>query len=263
MPVFDFVDYKDYLKNSLERGKQKRFAEFLRCQPAFLSQVLRGKPHLSLEQGMLATDYFRLTEQEREYFMASLQLARAGSVRLRNFFLARMEQIKASSARVASKIGSHEMLSDQAKARFYSSWKYALIHVLLTIPSDRPVEFLQERTGLSGKEISSVLEFLHEAGLISGKSGKLSPTKKRIHLNAEDELVGTHHKNFRMLAVRELDDPKGGALHFSSAMTLSRADAERVKSVILETISQTESILRPSPEETVRVLNIDLFEPGN
>lgn len=261
MAVYDFTDYKSFLKHSLERGTQKRFAEQLRCQPAFLSQVLRGKPHLSLEQGILATDYFRMNKSEAEFFMLALQYGRAGSERLRQFFMTRMEALRASNRRVEHKIGVHEQLDDLAKAQFYSSWKFALVHVLLSVPMQGQSEYLQERTGLTKNELQRCLEFLKGLGLISGKSGRFQPTKKRIHLHGDDPLVGIHHKNFRLLTLRSLEERKDDSLHFSSAMAISKIDAEKIRKLLLEAISDSEAILRPSPEETVRIFNLDLFEP--
>jgi uncharacterized protein (TIGR02147 family) len=262
MNLFEYTDYKAFIQLRLERGAQKKFAQFLRCQPAFLSQVLRGKPHLSLEQGILATDYFQMNKPEAEYFMLALQLGRAGSLRLKSFFKLRMDQLRESHQRVDTKIGTFEILDELSKATFYSSWKYAMIHVLLTVPTQNQIELLKSKTRLSEKEILYVIDFLQSTGLIEKHSGKWRPTKRRIHISPEESLVGTHHRNFRALTMRELEDSKRDSLHFSSTMALSLKDTQKIKEILLEVIAKTESILKPSPEETSRVFCIDFFEPG-
>lgn len=262
MTNFTYTDYKAFLKERIGKGHQKHFASFLNCQPAFLSQVLRSKPHLSLEQGIAATDYFQMNSAEAEYFMLALQWGRSGTQRLKNFFKSRMEAVRDANTRVDSKIGKFEKLDDLSKATFYSSWKFALIHVLLSLPAGNQMELIKNKTGLSEKEIHKVLDFLKHAGLIEKQSGKWQPTKKRIHLSPEDVLVGTHHKNFRSLTIHELEDPQRDSLHYSSAMALSSKDAEIVKSLILELLAKCEAILKPSPEETVRIFSLDFFEPG-
>ena len=262
MTNFNYTDYKEFLKERIEKGTQKRFASFLNCQPAFLSQVLRSKPHLSLEQGISATDYFQMNTAESEYFMLALQLGRSGTVRLKNFFKSRMEQLRETNTRVDSKIGSFERLDDLSKATFYSSWKFALVHVILSLPSANQMESIKLKTGLSEKEIHKTLDFLKQVGLIEKHVGKWRPTKKRIHLSPEDVLVGTHHKNFRSLTIHELEDPKRDNLHYSSAMALSLKDAEKVKALLLEAIAKTEAILKPSNEEVLRTFSLDFYEPG-
>lgn len=263
MTVFEYQNYKEFLKSQLQRGSQKTFAEQLNCQSAFVSQVLRGKPHLSLEQGILATDYFRMSRAEGEYFMSCLQYGRAGSERLKKFFKKKMEDLSAENKKIESKIGSFSQVNQEAKAQFYSSWKYTLIHVLLSLPESNKIRLMEKYTGISTTEIQNVVSFLTKIGLAEKKSGAILPSSNRIHLDREDPLIGLYHRNFRAFAATELEDIKPVSLHYSAAIALSVVDAERIRNLLLDAVSQTEKILRPSPEETVRVLCLDFFEPGH
>lgn len=262
MVDFDYIDYKEFLKSRLPRGAQGRLANFLRCQSAFLSQVLRGKPHLSLEQGILVTDYFQMNSQSSEYFMCALELGRSGSVRLKTFFEAKMKKIKLDQLRIESKLEKFEQLDDSSKSVFYSSWKYAMAHVLLSIPKNDQIEYLNRKMGLSEAEIINILEFLRRSGLAEKKTGIWRPTKRRIHLTPEDFLISSHHKNFRTLSLKELEEYKKDSLYFSSVMALSKEDAIKIKTIFIDTIGKVESILTSSSEETVRILCLDFFEPG-
>ncbi len=262
MKIYEFQDYKEYLRNLLSHGNGKKFAEFLGCQPAFVSQVLKGKPHLSLEQGILATDYFKMEEMEADYFILSLQLGRAGNLRLKNYFKRKREEILESRQQVAKNIGTFERLPEETKGIFFSSWKYALCQVLVSVPVQDQMDFIKNKIRLSEREIANVLEFLKAVQLIEKKSKQWHPSKKRIHLDADDWHIGNHHKNFRCLSLMELEDRKRDSLHFSSAMALSTDDAIRIKDLLLEAVRRSEAILKPSQEETVRVFCIDYFEPG-
>ena len=262
MSSLEYVDYKVFIKSSLRHGRQVEFAKYLNCQSAFLSQVLRGKPNLSLEQGFLATEYFNMGKAEADYFMLSLQLGRSGSVKLKSYFRKKMDNLREEHSRVDSKIGNFDTLDELSKAVFYSSWKYALVHVLLSVPSTDQMKLIQSYTGFAKAEINSCLEFLSSSGLIALGKGGWKPTKKRIHISPEDPLIGLHHKNFRHLAARELEERKEMAFHFSAAMALSASDCEKIKTILLNAIEKTEQVLKPSPEETLRVLNIDFFKPG-
>ena len=92
--IFKYQSYKTYLEDSLLcKGKKGTFAKFVGCQPSFISQVLKGKPDLSLEQGLLANDFFEHSAAEAEHFLLLLQFHRAGSKRLRDHF---KTQIQAS-----------------------------------------------------------------------------------------------------------------------------------------------------------------------
>jgi uncharacterized protein (TIGR02147 family) len=262
MSPLEYTDYKVFVKSLLKHGEQLEFSKFLGCQSAFLSQVLRGKPDLSLEQGLMATEYFKLGKAEADYFMLALQLSRAGSVKLENFFRRKMEKLREDFLRVDSKIGKFDVLDDLSKSVFYSSWKYALVHVLSSIPVENQLELIQQKTGLSLVEISSILSFLKTAGLIELNKGLSKPTKKRIHLSPEDQLINLHHKNFRYLTAQELEEKKEESFHFSAAMALSLEDCSKIKAILLKGIEKIEAVLKPSQEETLRILNIDFFEPG-
>lgn len=262
MSIYSYTDYKKYLKSRLARGAQKQLATYIRCQPAFLSQVLKGTPHLSLEQGILTSEFFKMDRSEQEYFMLALHFGRAGSEKLSSYYATKMEQIRKHHQRVDSKIGKFETLDKVSKALFYSSWKYAVIHVLLSIPAANQLEFLKAKTKLSEHEIEKIMDFLKTAGLIERRGGAWRPTKKRIHLSPEDPLIGTHHKNFRSLSSSRLEDIDREALHFSSVMALSREDSVKIKNILLEAIAKSESLLQPSPEETLQILCLDFFNLG-
>lgn len=259
--MYDYTDYKAYLKSRIERGSQRLLAEHIGCQPAFLSQVLRGKPHLSLEQGLLASEYFQMSAAEQEYFILALQLGRAGTSKLSFYFASKMNALRRQQERVDSKIGGFEELNESTKAVYYSSWKYPLVLVLLSLPAPNQTSLLRVNTGLSDHELKKILAFLKSTGLAERRAGRWRPVNRRIHLGPEDPLIIPHHRNFRTLANSRLEEMKPDSLHYSSVMALSKTDAARVKNLLLETLSRTESLLRPSPEETARVFCIDYFEP--
>lgn len=262
MNAFDYVDYKSYLKSRLSRGDQKTLAASIRCQSAFLSQVLRGSPHLSLEQGILTSEYFKMNSSEQEYFMLALQLGRSGSEKLSKYYSEKMKKMRTQQQKIESKIGRFDSLDSSQTKIFYSSWKYPVIHVLLSLPTDNQFKLIQEKTKLSEHEIKKILNFLSSVGLIELQAGKWRPTKRRIHLGPDDELIGTHHKNFRNLSIAQLEDAKPNSIHFSSVLSISVKDCEKIKNLLLDTIEKTEAILNPSPEEDIRILCLDFIDLG-
>lgn len=260
MNLYEYTDYKAYLTSRLARGEQRQLATYIRCQPAFLSQVLRRQPHLSLEQGLLASEYFKMDASEQEYFMLALEFGRSGSEKLSKYYSEKMKKIREQHRRVESKIGKFDILDPSYKTIFYSSWKYAVVHVILSLPAVNQFELIKSKTGLSEREVTKVVNFLKTAGLIKLQSGKWLPTKRRIHLGPEDNLIGTHHRNFRSLISAQLEDLKPDSLHFSSALAISHADCEKIKNLLLDAIAKSEAILKPSQEETVRILCLDFFD---
>jgi uncharacterized protein (TIGR02147 family) len=260
--VFEFECYKKYLETRLSgKGRKAEFSQRIGCQPSFLSQVLRGKPSLSLEQGVLANDYFQHSTAEGRHFLSLLQFERAGSTRLRAHFQTELKASLAEQRKLAQRVGPARELSDSARATYYSSWIYGAIHVLASIPeSGDQREILCRRAGLTPAELDKVMRFLKAHGLMNIEGGRATPTQARIHLPATDPQVLNHHRNFRARSLQEVQQPKEDSLHYSLLMAISRADGLRIRDLILRLVENTDKIIRPSPEETAFQLNFDFFE---
>jgi uncharacterized protein (TIGR02147 family) len=260
--VFDYQNYKAYLESRLAgKGRKAQFAKYIGCQPSFLSQVLRGAPSLSLEQGVLANDFLQHSGPESRHFLALLQMERAGSKRLQAHFLSEVKASLAGQRQLAQRVGVAQEVSAAARARYYSSWIYAAVHVLSSIPAPGDqLEFLRTRTGLKADELDKVLRFLLEQGILSFEDGRYRVGSKRVHLPATDPLVLGHHRSFRARALRELEQPKSDSLHYSLLMGISRADAERLREIILKFVEGVDQVIRPSPEEAAYQLDLDFFE---
>ena len=48
-------------------------------------------------------------------------------------------------------------------------------------------------------------------------------------------------------------------LHYSSAVTISEADHDRIKSMLVKTIDEIKKIIKDSKEEGIHVLSFDFF----
>jgi len=54
-------------------------------------------------------------------------------------------------------------------------------------------------------------------------------------------------------------DSSNSNLHFTCPCTLSRDDFEKIKSILLDSISKTHKLIDQSPAETMACLTIDLI----
>lgn len=258
--VFETNNYKSYLQSRLgAKGAKTEFAKHLGCQPSFLSQVLCGSPSLSLEQGVLANDYFEHSKAESRHFLALLQLERAGSARLKLHFQNELKQSLEEHRRLTNRLERARELDEAARATYYSSWAYGAVHVLSSLPCADQLGEIQEHTGLNAEDLSKVLRFLAEHGLITRRDGVWRPAQTRIHLPDCDPLVMNHHRNFRARAMQEMQLPKDENLHYSLLMAISRPDSQRIRDLILRLVEDTDKIMRPSPEEVAVQLNLDFF----
>ena len=107
MNKFTFDDYKELIIQQVEslekggRGQFARIAKHLGVHTTFVTHVLRGASHLSVEQGIKICDFFLFSELETDFFIQLLQFNRAGDQKTRDFFskkLAKKRRIKTKTA---------------------------------------------------------------------------------------------------------------------------------------------------------------------
>ena len=72
---FEFTDYKAFMKqveearSSVQRGFRSKLAVELGVQNAYVSKVLNGDAHFSLEQGIRLCDFLGLEGDERQFLI--------------------------------------------------------------------------------------------------------------------------------------------------------------------------------------------------
>jgi uncharacterized protein (TIGR02147 family) len=259
MKVFDYSDYKAYLAERIPSGSKSKLAQYIGCQPSFLSQVIRGKPNLSLEQAVLVNEFLEHGNLESHFFIGLVQIQKAGSPKLKKYFQDQINEVKQKRASISSRVTAKREISEQTRGTYYYSWIYPVIHVLVSIPVEHQLSFLREKTGLPRETIEEVLNFLESIELIKKKNTKYTVTQNRVHLKSTERAVLQHHRNFRLKALTHLEAVHPENLHYSSVIALSREDTERLRAEILKLIENSEEILAQSPEEIAYGFCIDFF----
>ncbi len=138
--IFDFSDYKAYLKTlirtspQLGHGFKSKIAKTLRCQTAYVSQVLNQNANFSLEQAEELNLLLQHTKEEGRFLLLLIQKERAGSVRLRKRFEEDIAEIHSKRERLKERIEKTATLSTENQMHYYSRWYYSAIHIACTIP---------------------------------------------------------------------------------------------------------------------------------
>jgi uncharacterized protein (TIGR02147 family) len=265
--IFDSRDYKKYLNTALStegagRGSRSRLAEALRCQTAFISHVLNGNSHFSLEHAVVISKFLNHTPEESRYFLLLIGLGRAGSKALEDHFKSQIDEIQRKRTQIKERITTDRALNTEAQMRYYSAWYYSAIHVATSVPEYQTRDALAATLGLAPGLVSECLEFLVECGLVVAKNNRFVIGPVRMHLGADSPMISRLHANWRLQSLQSLERPVSATamdLHYSTVLTLSHADAKRVRETLLRAVDETEKIFRPSPEEVVYCVGMDWF----
>lgn len=263
--IYDYEDYKAYLCDSLEargeakRGERSRLATFVGCHTAYVSQVLNGNAHFSLEQGEQINRYLGHPKDQALFFLFLIQLARAGTPALRRIFEEQLRVLKEKQFVLKDRLEFKRTLSREDQATFYSSWHYGAIHVLVSVPGCHTERGMSEYLGLPVERVSEILQFLVSVGLVVRKEGNYGIGTTHIHLEHDSPMIAKHHTNWRLQGIQSLDRASKSDLHYSSVITSSKADADRIRSILVKAIENVRAIVKDSKDEDGFCYAIDFF----
>lgn len=264
--LFDYKDYKTYIKERIidsptkGRGIKLKIAEHLSCQTSFISQVLNGLPNFSLEQGIKLNTFFDHTKEEARYFILLLHCERAGSAELIAFLKEEMKEIVDKRSDLKNRIDIKNSLKKVDQQVYYSSWLYACIHMMVAIPDFQTIPAMTKHLNLPREKVMEVITFLEETGLIQKVGARYEIGVTKIHLSKDSPQIQRHHTNWRMQAINAIDLNQAANLHYSTVVTMSKADIPHVKEILIKSIEECRKVIRDSKEEEVQSICIDFFK---
>lgn len=266
--LYEYTHYKEYLNDWLDDpargggyGSRAKFAQAINCQTSYVAQVLKGHSHFSLEQIEAANDFMGHSEQEGLFLINLVQFERAGITKLKKRFEKQLDSIRESRLELKNRLGTKQALSSEYQSVYYSSWYYAVIHVIASQNRFSTARAISEYLNLDARTVNQALEFLIESGLVERKGAGFRVGRATMHLGSDSPLISKHHENWRLQAIRSLEKgPKKNDLHYSSVNTLSKKDAMKIREFLTKVIVNAQDVIKDSPEEDVLCLSVDFFE---
>ena len=264
--VFEFKNYKDFALSRIQsmprkgRGEYSKIARHLGMHSTVISQVFRGSKNLTAEQACGLSKYFGLTERETDYFLALVLLARAGNQELKAVIRRQLADIREQASRITNRVKIDQVMNEEIKTVFYSSWHYSAIRSISDIPDYQSIDSIADYFNLSRERVSQVVGFLLASGLCVEKANAIQMGSKVIHLEVSSPLVPRHHTDFRLKAIDHFEHlSKSHEMAYTGLLSLSRRDVLRIREVLLEVIAQTVTSIRDSESEVLYCLNMDWF----
>ncbi len=265
LSIFEYKDYKKYILEWMEqgahqgRGMRKQLAEAIGCQMAFVTHVLSGDYHLSMEQAEACSRWLGLKESESDFFIILVMYERAGTKGLKNLLRRQISEHRERHTNLKTRVKISETLSLEDQMTYYSSWHYAAIHMAVMNPSLATVESLQKHFQLPSNKIMNVLEFLLQRGFLIKEKEKLKVSKPVLHLEMDSPLLNQHHSHWRLKALESLGENNFENLHYSGVISLSQEDFEWLREKLSGLLQEVIEKLASSPDEKLACLNFDWF----
>jgi uncharacterized protein (TIGR02147 family) len=264
--VFDFDHYGEFVKSWLKtqprggHGLRRKMADAIGRQSVFVSQVLHGDADLSLSQAQNLAQWMRLGLGETHQFLLLVQKSRADSENLKSYFSEQIQACRKQHLDLKTRLrGRVEDIPENDRARYYSSWYYGAIRLLTAIPEYQTAESITARLNLPSETVLGVLQYLVDLGLIEEKDGRYQITSRDIFLGKDSAMIGRHHANWRIRALDSFAREREDELHYSTAVVISEADADKIKRQLLAAIEANRTTVRESGSEELYCVSLDFF----
>lgn len=207
LSVFEFKDYKVFLVQWMARapnegrGQRKLLAEAVGCQTPFITHVLTGDYHFSLEQAEACAWWMGLTDSDTEFLLLLVIKQRAGTKNLESFIGKKISELRVTQENLKQRLQISDVMRIEDQLAYYSNWHFAAIHIACMVPKLQTVEALQKHFGLSLNQAISTLEFLTEHGFIQQTKSGYRVLKSAMHLESHSPLLPQHHSIWRLHAI--------------------------------------------------------------
>lgn len=261
--IYIFQDYKAYLFNIINenksvRGFQGKLAEAAQCNPSYLSQILKGKYDITLDQAILISSYIGLDQLSTEYFLFLVQHAKANTSQLKKYLEHKMSELKKESQSLTAHIGN-ERPQVEIESRYYSSWHYIALHILTSCENYQTIENLEKRVHISRSRMLAILNDLKNMGLIDYHSGRWVYKAGAFNLPTEAVMNEVHHTHWRQRALHDVQQMLEKSIHYSSVFSMSKTDYLQLKNDVILFIEKSRKQIEPSAAEETYAFCLDLF----
>ncbi len=257
-------DYKAYIIERMSlvggrRGYQAQLAHAAGCQPSFLSQVLNGPTHLTPDQASGLAAFWNLSDIEAEYFLTLVHLARCSAKAYKAFLLRKLKELEEQRNDISKKLKTPRSKS-KIKLKYYSTWHYAAIHVLLSVPGYQTSDKIARHLRLPLATVDRCLTDLVQMDLIEkGNGDAWRVVSHDIHLEKDSPWTWTNHAHWRVYATQRMQEGGSGHVHYTGIYALSQATAEKLRDMTLQFIADSRKQVALSEEEALVCWQCDFF----
>lgn len=197
--VFDYLDYRDMLKDRFEERKSSSFysyrmmADSFGMDTSYLFRILQHEEHLPARCQSRATEFLGLTGRSAEYYLLLIAYARERNAKSKKEILE-----KALALRDVSR---HELLD--AEIAYYQEWWVAALRALLEVSGGRavPKELASKLVPpVSEEEVAKALLLLEQLGFVKKLSSeRLVSTEVHVTSGTTGEKIAAVHRYQRII----------------------------------------------------------------
>jgi uncharacterized protein (TIGR02147 family) len=265
MDIFRFSNYEDFFQSMADshhgdRGYRTRLAAAAKVHPSYITRIIQGTVSITPDQAAAFADFWNLSASEKEYFLWLVLKGRSSDASMKKLADEKLAQLRAEYHELENALPA-EKINPSEENEYYMNWIYSAVHVFSTLQKSQTPEQIASRLGLSTEVVSGAIQVLIKLGLVELHKGKiLRAQKNNVHLSNRSWMAPLQHRNWRIASVDRISRPSTSDVRYTGVHSISKKDLEKLRQQIRDFLIQTDKLVRPSAEETVCVLCLDLFE---
>lgn len=262
MNKFVFEDYKDLLLQIIAgsekkgRGLSAKLAQHLSVHNTYMTHVLRGESHLSVEQAIKVCDFFVFSELETDFFLQLVQQNRAGDQKTKMFFDKKLEALRREGLKLKVQLRKNSTLSPEEQAIFYSDWTYSAVRLSTALPEGRTIDEIAKLLGLPERKVKRIIDFLLKTGLCKQEPARLTYGTFSTYVGSDSPFAKKLHDNWRLRTISYGPSNEEDLL-FTSAVTLTKNDFLKLRETLLTAIKTVEKVTDDSEPKILAYINLD------
>ena len=236
--VFEYLDYREFLRNYYNSKKEENPAFSLRVfsdkigfkAKDFISRVMSGSKNLSNQSIPKVASGLRLGKHETEFFIGLVKFNQAETTEERN---AAFEEMQA--ALKVARFSEKQHVLGHVQYQVYSHWRHLTVRSLIGMfgfNGDYEALAKQVRPHITAEEAKKSVQLLEECELIKkDKSGKYVLTENSITTGDRTSKLALrgYHQHCLKLAADSIDRDPPGSRHISGlTLGISQEGYERI-----------------------------------
>ena len=264
--IFAYSNYVKYLEglalDQKARGRTKaELALRLGCQPAYLSQVLAGRVHLTEEHILRLCESLEFEKPKTEYFLLLLRLAKAGSPELKKYLSLQLTELKKSSEELEEHLVANKRQGNDEAAMYYtSSILPSLMHVATSCQALQTPTALAERFRLDPQVVDHHLHQLEKFKMVEFRGGRWNFAGASLHFSKGSSLETQLQLARRLMALNQVSFRQETDLHYSVLFSTDEVTFKKMRELFLTTIEKLHKQVAPTPGHDVYAICLDYFK---
>lgn len=268
MNLFEFEDYKTYVRERIEnmpkkgRGEFRRIAEVLGVSSTIVSHVFKGDRHLTSDQALQLSIHLGLNPLETRFFLTLVSMERAATHQLKDYYREELKTLAEQSKAIKNRLRKEiDVISEEFEAQYFSDWKYVAFHLMTALPGYNNIDAISEYFQLPRDQVQQIVTKLINNRLLVEEDGELSTGPINAHLDAsKSQLINAHRRNWRLKSLEKINRPASTDTFYSFLTTITPEVQEKIRGELLEVIARINKLGVESDVEELHCMNIDWFQ---